>query len=51
MKDYLIYFATIALILPAYFMGLFFIFKYFTIELKDIERKKGIEPEIKKKIL
>ena len=48
MKDYLIYFATIALILPAYFMGLFFIFKYFTIELKDIERKKGIEPEIKK---
>ena len=43
MTNYLIYFATIALILPAYFMGLFFLFKYFTLELRDIEKKKGLD--------
>lgn len=47
MTNYLIYFATIALILPAYFMGLFFVFKYFTIELKDLEKKKGLYKEKK----
>ena len=47
MTNYLIYFATIALILPAYFMGLFFVFKYFTIELKDLEKKKGLYKERK----
>lgn len=47
MTNYLIYFATIALILPAYFMGLFFVFKYFTIELKDLEKKKGLSEEKK----
>lgn len=47
MTNYLIYFATIALILPAYFMVLFFVFKYFTIELKDLEKKKGLYKERK----
>lgn len=47
MTNYLIYFATIALVLPAYFMGLFFVFKYFTIELKDLEKKKGLYKEKK----
>lgn len=47
MTNYLIYFATIALVLPAYFMVLFFVFKYFTIELKDLEKKKGLYKEKK----
>lgn len=50
MTNYLIYFATIALVLPAYFMVLFFVFKYFTIELKDLEKKKGLYKERKEDI-